>query len=101
MLGASHSLTDNIHGNTALHWAIIAKNNTAIRTLVHYGASLDIPNFQNETPMTLLGPHIGAAWLGHKFSHEIRQKQGRTRVWCRDKVYKKFFSLTLPWQLIY
>ena len=36
--------------------------------------------------MMLLGPHIGAAWLGHKFSQELRQKQGRTRVWCRDKV---------------
>ncbi|XP_011501459.1 PREDICTED: palmitoyltransferase ZDHHC17 isoform X2 [Ceratosolen solmsi marchali] len=86
-LGASHSLTDNLYGNTALHWAIIAKNDTAIRTLVHYGASLDVPNFKNETPMMLLGPHIGAAWLGHKFSHEIRQKQGRTKVWCRDKMW--------------
>ncbi|KMQ92184.1 palmitoyltransferase zdhhc17 [Lasius niger] len=84
-LGASHSLTDNLHGNTALHWAIIAKNNTAISTLVQHGASLDLPNFQNETAMTLLGPHIGAAWLGHKISHEIKEKQGRTRTWCRDK----------------
>lgn len=36
--------------------------------------------------MTLLGPHIGAAWLGHKISQEIKEKQGRIRTWCRDKV---------------
>lgn len=87
-IGASHSLTDNLHGNTALHWAIIAKNSSAISTLVQHGASLDISNFQNETIMTLLGPHIGAAWLGHKISQEIKEKQGRTRTWCRDKVFK-------------
>lgn len=93
-LGASHSLTDNLHGNTALHWAIIAKNNTAISTLVHNGASLDVPNFQNETPQSLLSPHIGAVWLGHKISHEIKEKQGRTRAWCRDKVIKNMEKYT-------
>lgn len=75
-----------MYGNTALHWAIVAKNNTAISTLVQHGATLDVPNFRNETPMTLLGPHIGAAWLGSRISQEIREKQGRTRTWCRDKV---------------
>lgn len=79
-------LADNLHGNTALHWAIIAENSTAISTLVHHGASLDRPNVLYETPMTLLDRHIGAAWLGHKISQEIREKQGRTRIWCRDKV---------------
>lgn len=90
-LGASHWLADNLHGNTALHWAIIAENSTAISTLVHHGASLDVPNMRDETPMTLLGRHIGAAWLGHKISQEIREKQGRTRTWCRDKVCLTLF----------
>ncbi|XP_014218874.1 palmitoyltransferase Hip14 isoform X3 [Copidosoma floridanum] len=101
VLGASHSLTDNIYGNTALHWAIIAKNNSAIKTLVHYGASLDIPNFKNETPMLLLGPHIGAAWLGHKFSHEIKQKQGRTKLWFRDKRIRWYCMVSTPFVLFY
>ncbi|XP_043267611.1 palmitoyltransferase Hip14 isoform X2 [Venturia canescens] len=101
ILGASHSLTDNLHGNTALHWAIIAKNNTAISTLVHQGASLDVPNFQNETPMTLLGPHIGAAWLGHKVSHEIRERQGRTRAWCRDKRIRWYCMVSTPFIVFY
>ncbi|XP_058804444.1 palmitoyltransferase Hip14-like [Phymastichus coffea] len=100
-LGASHSLTDNCHGNTALHWAIIAKNNTAIRTLVHYGASLDTPNFKNETPMMMLEPHIGAAWLGHKFSYELRQKQGRSKVWCRNKNVRWYCMISTPFLIFH
>ncbi|XP_063980286.1 palmitoyltransferase Hip14 isoform X1 [Diachasmimorpha longicaudata] len=101
MLGASHSLTDNLHGNTALHWAIVAKNNTAISTLVRQGAALDVPNFQNETPMTLLGPHIGAAWLGPGISTEIVEKQGRTRAWCRDKRLRWYCMVSAPFIAFY
>ncbi|XP_018337645.1 PREDICTED: palmitoyltransferase Hip14 isoform X1 [Trachymyrmex septentrionalis] len=95
-LGASHSLTDNLYGNTALHWAIIAKNNTAISILVQHGASLDLPNFRNETPMALLGPHISATWLEHKIRDEIKEKQGRTRTWCRDKKIRWYCMVTTP-----
>lgn len=33
-LGASPNLTDSTQGNTALHWAILARNTSAIATLV-------------------------------------------------------------------
>lgn len=33
-LGANCSLADNTHGNTALHWAILARNTTTISTLI-------------------------------------------------------------------
>lgn len=33
-LGANPSLTDHTHGNTALHWAILARNTTTISTLI-------------------------------------------------------------------
>lgn len=33
-LGASPGLADSTHGNTALHWAILARNTLAINTLV-------------------------------------------------------------------
>lgn len=33
-LGANPSLVDTSHGNTALHWAILARNTTAISTLI-------------------------------------------------------------------
>lgn len=33
-LGASPNVVDHTHGNTALHWAILARNATAITTLI-------------------------------------------------------------------
>lgn len=33
-LGANPSMVDHTHGNTALHWAILARNATAITTLI-------------------------------------------------------------------
>lgn len=33
-LGANPSMIDHSHGNTALHWAILARNATAISTLI-------------------------------------------------------------------
>ncbi|XP_066590663.1 palmitoyltransferase Hip14 isoform X2 [Prorops nasuta] len=100
-LGASHSLADNLHGNTALHWAIIARNDLAISTLVHYGASLDTPNFLGETPMTLLTPDLGAAWLGHKITQEIREKLGRSRDRCRDKKLRWYCMVSTPFIAFY
>ena len=42
--GASTSMADRLHGNTALHWAVIAKNHMAVSVLVNHGANVDIAN---------------------------------------------------------
>jgi ankyrin repeat protein len=42
---------DKLHGNTALHWAILAQNHTAVSILVMHGASLDITNAQVSVPL--------------------------------------------------
>jgi len=47
--GACTTTQDKLHGNTALHWAILAQNHTAVSTLVMHGASLDIANAQVRT----------------------------------------------------
>jgi ankyrin repeat protein len=44
--GACTTTQDKLHGNTALHWAILAQNHTAVSTLIMQGASLDITNAQ-------------------------------------------------------
>lgn len=44
--GASTTVQDKYQQNTALHWAILSKNHTAVTTLVMHGASLDISNSQ-------------------------------------------------------
>lgn len=41
-LGASPRPADRSHGNTALHWAILARNTTAITTLILYVSRLII-----------------------------------------------------------
>lgn len=55
---------DLAHGNTALHWAILARNPRAIHTLIFKGkAKLDLQNKRGDTPLQLLQLHIGSRWL--------------------------------------
>ena len=56
-LGSNLTITDNVHGNTALHWAIQAKNSTCTSILINKGATsghLNITNLAGETPHDLL-----------------------------------------------
>ncbi|KAI8440667.1 hypothetical protein MSG28_001866, partial [Choristoneura fumiferana] len=59
-LGADPRPADAAHGNTALHWAILARNSTAVSTLVLYGnAPLDVPNLRGATPLGMLQAAAG------------------------------------------
>lgn len=42
--GASTNITDRLHGNTAMHWAVQAKNHVAVGVLLNNGARVDIAN---------------------------------------------------------
>jgi palmitoyltransferase ZDHHC13/17 len=44
--GASTSTQEKTFGNTALHCAVMAKNQIAVTTLIEHNASLEIPNNQ-------------------------------------------------------
>lgn len=97
-LGASTGLTDNTQGNTALHWAILARNSTAITTLILQAqASLDIPNHRGDTPLVMLQHYLGERWVGPKVVEKVREnlsssrsqnfihrmaKDKRVRWWC-------------------
>ena len=52
--GASTSIQEKTHENTALHWAIQAKNSTALTLLLKRNASLDILNNEGETAFSLI-----------------------------------------------
>nr|CAH7738753.1 unnamed protein product [Callosobruchus chinensis] len=97
-LGASPNLTDQ-QGNTALHWAILARNTTAISTLILQGhASLNIPNHRGDTPLSMLQTHLGALWMSPKVVDVVKEqtfasnnarnflnkvlKDKRMRWWC-------------------
>ncbi|EDV97269.1 palmitoyltransferase Hip14 [Drosophila grimshawi] len=73
-LGANPAMVDYTHGNTALHWAILARNATAISTLVLKSkASLDVPNLRAETPLSMLEAQTGAIWIGAKVMDRVRE----------------------------
>lgn len=72
-LGANTSIVDYTHGNTALHWAILARNATAINTLIIKGkCSLDIPNLRGDTPLTMLQAQSGSIWISQKVAERVR-----------------------------
>lgn len=72
-LGANPSTFDHTHGNTALHWSILARNTVCISSLIFKGkASLDIPNLRGDTPLKMLQQHVGSAWLGDKITEKIK-----------------------------
>lgn len=56
-LGASHKISDYNHKNTALHWAISAKNLTSIRLLLDAGADVEALNAANESPIDMARKH--------------------------------------------
>ncbi|CAH0669444.1 unnamed protein product [Spodoptera exigua] len=93
-LGASPRPADRSHGNTALHWAILARNTTAISTLILYGdASLDVPNLRGVTPLAMLQANADSLWVGSKVSDKIKEhslaanKHNLLRRLTYDKVW--------------
>ncbi|XP_037025556.1 palmitoyltransferase Hip14 isoform X2 [Bradysia coprophila] len=78
-LGANPSMVDHTHGNTALHWAILARNATAISTLILKGkSSLDSTNLRGDTPLSMLQVHAGSVWIGQKIVEKIREHSQTT-----------------------
>uniref|UniRef100_A0A8R1TV01 Palmitoyltransferase n=1 Tax=Onchocerca volvulus TaxID=6282 RepID=A0A8R1TV01_ONCVO len=49
-MGADLSCTDTTYANTALHWAVIQGNHSAVNVLIKYNAELVVRNRDNETP---------------------------------------------------
>ncbi|XP_045492169.1 palmitoyltransferase Hip14 isoform X2 [Colias croceus] len=91
-LGASTSPQDRSHGNTALHWAILARNSTAICTLILYGnASLDVPNHRGVTPLTMLQNNPNAVWIGSKVAEKVKElSTSRSNCFRRITYDRKF-----------
>ena len=72
-LGANPNLQDLTHGNTALHWAIMARNFRAIHTLIFKGkANLDVKNQRGDTPLQLLQQHISERWIHYEVLEKIK-----------------------------
>lgn len=81
-LGANPNIQDVTHGNTALHWAILARNPRAIWSLIFKGkANIDIKNQKGDTPLQMLQQHITAPWIHYEVRDRIRDiTQQRTKM---------------------
>lgn len=61
-LGASTSMRDNLHGNTPLHWALLAKNLHAVAQLVtKFNADVEAVNLQGHSCVDLFKTHVKKA----------------------------------------
>ncbi|XP_047023549.1 palmitoyltransferase Hip14 isoform X2 [Helicoverpa zea] len=107
-LGASPRPADRSHGNTALHWAILARNTTAISTLILYGdASLDVPNLRGVTPLAMLQANADSLWVGSKVSDKIKEhslaanKKNIFRRLTYDKKFRWWCVVVMPFVAFY
>lgn len=78
-LGASHKLTDYQHKNTALHWAVYAKNLTAITLLLEAGSDVDVHNANDESPLTLARKNQ-SPWLVKMLEAHTREQPQRSNL---------------------
>ncbi|KAL1116290.1 hypothetical protein AAG570_005785, partial [Ranatra chinensis] len=105
--GASTTMQDNVHGYTALHWAILAKNHTAVSTLTQLNANLDIADKQGITPYSLLSSPKAATWLGKKVLEKVTEHSVVTQrnTICRritgDKRLRYYCMVSTPFLLFY
>ncbi|CAB3221760.1 unnamed protein product [Arctia plantaginis] len=107
-LGASPRPADRAHGNTALHWAILARNTTAISTLILYGdASLDVPNLRGATPLAMLEANSESLWVGAKVSDKIKEhalaanRKNLFRRLTYDKKFRWWCVVVMPFVAFY
>ncbi|XP_037071175.1 palmitoyltransferase Hip14-like [Pollicipes pollicipes] len=63
--GASTCLQDQTYGNTALHWAVTARNVSAVQTLLRAGADTSVRNKQGATAHDIAQRHQ-VQWMGRK-----------------------------------
>lgn len=88
-LGASHSLVDHKHGNTALHWAVYSRNTTAVNLLLKAGASVTVKNALGDTPLTM-AQRFHLHWIAKRIHEIVQEKELHNKHLCirlyRDKV---------------
>ncbi|KAI6241682.1 Palmitoyltransferase [Aphelenchoides fujianensis] len=101
--GADVNKTDSHFYNTALHWAAVPGNISAIRELVKAGANLEALNRQNETALDI-ARHQGHTVAARLLEASARRQGLMAFTWKQrlredDKLNRKLISL-VPFVLI-
>ncbi|XP_061466648.1 palmitoyltransferase ZDHHC13 isoform X2 [Rhineura floridana] len=101
----SIKVVDDIEKNTALHWAVIAGNISAVDVLLEAGSSLDIKNIKGDRPLDL-AHQTKNRLLTHLLSEEEKIRARKTSRFLRILEKNEFLlllvsSLTLIWAIGY
>ncbi|RWS29021.1 zinc finger protein-like protein [Leptotrombidium deliense] len=103
-LGASLNLTDNKHGNTALHWAVYSRNNNAVSLLLNAGANAFICNRQGDTP-TEMSRRLKLTWITSRIEEVTKEKELSKKHICvrifKDKKIRYWSTLGAPFLIYY
>uniref|UniRef100_A0A6G1SP07 Palmitoyltransferase n=1 Tax=Aceria tosichella TaxID=561515 RepID=A0A6G1SP07_9ACAR len=91
-LGASHKATDSKQGNTALHWAVYAKNLTAVTLLLDAKADVDIKNAAGDSPLTM-ARKSQSPWLVHMLESQSNEPHLKNNLLRRLSENKTLCSL--------
>ncbi len=87
-LGSSLSLCDYRHRNTALHWAVYSRNNTAVSLLLKAGANVNAKNSQGDTPLDMANK-FEAKWMAKRLEEASRKE--KPIISCQ--MFGKHFSI--------
>uniref|UniRef100_A0A2P2I5D9 Palmitoyltransferase n=1 Tax=Hirondellea gigas TaxID=1518452 RepID=A0A2P2I5D9_9CRUS len=103
--GASVSTGDRLHGNTALHWAVQAKNSVAASVLINNGgACIDTPNAQGFSVYSLVMKRK-TQWLDKKLLDKLQESQKLQRNilfrFFRDKKLRYWSMMLSPVLIFY
>ncbi|XP_037071162.1 palmitoyltransferase ZDHHC17-like [Pollicipes pollicipes] len=80
--GASTCLQDQTYGNTALHWAVTARNVSAVQTLLRAGADTSVRNKQGATAHDIAQRHQ-VQWMGREWLTSLEQPGQSRRNVCK------------------
>lgn len=106
-LGASPAPAERAHGNTALHWAVLARNAPAAMAVLRRGdAPLHAPNLRGMTPLQMLHSVPDTGWMGPRLRDKVRELTAAERGprWQRcalDGQVRRWSVLLAPFVAFY
>ncbi|XP_072278406.1 palmitoyltransferase ZDHHC13 isoform X2 [Pyxicephalus adspersus] len=99
-MNPSINLVDKVHRNTALHWAISSGNVNAVDLLLEAGASMDVVNAKEETPL-VLARQTRNRLIVHILTSEANARASRnSRILKALQKYEKFLLVLACLSLI-
>lgn len=103
-LGASLNLYDQKHRNTALHWAVYARNSNAVSLLLNAGANIHAVNAAGDTPAEM-ARKLNISWMIPRLNEADSEKKISSQSFFsrifRDKTCRYWIMMATPFLIYY